>query len=131
MIYEKLRQLKESSHMSTQQIAEKSGVPASTISRILSGQTDSPGCQTIAELVKAMGGSLDEMMGIKDPKPKEAEKPKGDEALIALYERQLASKDKAFRAMLIVCGVLICVVIVIAMYFCWDVAHHSMGFIQY
>ena len=42
MIYKGLRELKEKSGMSVQQIAAKSGVPASTISRILSGQTDSP-----------------------------------------------------------------------------------------
>ena len=131
MIYKALRELKEKSGLSFQEIAKRSNVPASTISRILSGQTDSPGWQTVADLVQAMGGSLDEMMGIKEPTQKEAEKPKGDEALIALYERELAAKDKTIRALLIMCGVLIGVIALIALYFCWDVTHHGAGIIQY
>ena len=81
--------------------------------------------------MQAMGGSLDEMMGIKAPTPKEAENPKGDEALIALYERELAAKDKTIRALLIMCGVPIGVIALIALYFCWDVTHHGAGIIQY
>ena len=36
---DKLRQLKEESHMTNQQIAEKSNVPESTVARIISGKT--------------------------------------------------------------------------------------------
>ena len=141
MIYKGLRELKEKSGMSVQQIAAKSGVPASTISRILSGQTDSPGIQTIVDLVRAMGGSLDEVLGLKVetpielPKtvetPKEVEKVVDYTALIQLYEKSLASKDKLIKAALIACGVLMAVLVVVVLYFCWDVTHPAIGLIQY
>lgn len=141
MIYKGLRELKEKSGMSVQQIAAKSGVPASTISRILSGQTDSPGIQTIVDLVRAMGGSLDEVLGLKVetpielPKaletPKEVEKVVDYTALIQLYEKSLASKDKLIKALLIACGVLMAVLVIVTLYFCWDVTHPAIGLIQY
>lgn len=141
MIYKGLRELKEKSGMSVQQIAAKSGVPASTISRILSGQTDSPGISTIVDLVRAMGGSLDAVLGLKVetpielPKaletPKEVEKVVDYTALIQLYEKSLASKDKLIKTLLFACGVLMAVLIIVTLYFCWDVTHPTMGLIQY
>jgi transcriptional regulator with XRE-family HTH domain len=141
MIYKRLRELKEKSGMSVQQIAAKSGVPASTISRILSGQTDSPGCQTLVDLVRAMGGSLDEVLGLKVetpielPKaletPKEIEKVVDYTALIQLYEKSLANNDKLIKALLIACGILMAVLIIVVLYFCWDVTHPAIGLIQY
>ena len=54
-----LKELKEKSKLTTKQISDLSGIPESTISRILSGQTDNPTFDTVCALVKAMGGSLD------------------------------------------------------------------------
>lgn len=56
---ETLKKLKDESKLTTKQISEKSGIPESTISRILSGQTDNPSFDSIYAIVKAMGGSLD------------------------------------------------------------------------
>lgn len=89
MLYEALRQLKAEKNLSTNQIAARSGIPASTISRILSGQTDSPNIQTIAAIVNAMGGSLDELVGIKEHVPPNAEEM-----------RELRADNKALRAQL-------------------------------
>ena len=87
MIYERLRELKGRSGMSTQQISDRSGLPASTISRILSGQTDSPGFQTVCDLVRAMGGSLDELAGLSQGKIEL-------QAVIPLYDRALELSDR-------------------------------------
>lgn len=54
---DKLRQLKEESHMTNQQIAEKSNVPESTVARIISGKTPNPTITTVASMARAMGGS--------------------------------------------------------------------------
>lgn len=56
--------LRKTSKLTHQQIAELSGVPVGTVSRILSGQTKDPGFASMAAIVTAMGGSLDELMGI-------------------------------------------------------------------
>lgn len=54
-----LKKLKDESKLTTKQISELSGIPESTISRIMSGQTDNPSFDSICAIVKAMGGSLD------------------------------------------------------------------------
>lgn len=54
---DKLRQLKKESHMTNQQIAEKSNVPESTVARIISGKTPNPTISTVASMARAMGGS--------------------------------------------------------------------------
>lgn len=64
MITEKLTELKEKSALTNQQIADLSGVPLSTVTRIFSGQTDNPSFQTISDIVNVMGGSLDEIVGV-------------------------------------------------------------------
>ena len=45
-------------------LAALSGVPAQTVKRIRQGVTDNPYFDTVAALVKAMDGSLDELAGI-------------------------------------------------------------------
>ena len=52
---EKLRQLKEKSHMTNQQIAERSNIPESTVARILSGKTSNPTISTVLAMARAMG----------------------------------------------------------------------------
>ena len=63
---EKLRQLKEKSHMTNQQIAEKSNVPESTVARIFSGKTPNPTITTVISMVRAMGGSVADFLGEED-----------------------------------------------------------------
>ena len=62
---EQLKMQKIASKMTLRQVCEKSNVPESTISRILSGDTDRPSFEVVAKLVKAMGGSLDVLAEIK------------------------------------------------------------------
>ena len=54
---EYLRQLKKKSHMTNQQIAEKSNIPESTVARIFSGKTPNPTMTTVVAMTRAMGGS--------------------------------------------------------------------------
>lgn len=60
---DKLRQLKKKSHMTNQQIAEKSNIPESTVARIFSGKTPNPTISTVLPMVRAMGGSAAEFFG--------------------------------------------------------------------
>ena len=52
---EKLKTMKKNSQMTNQQIAEKSGVPESTVARIFSGKTPNPTIVTVISIVRAMG----------------------------------------------------------------------------
>ena len=47
--------------MTTKQIADKTGLPEKTISRILSGETDNPYVDTIHRIATALDSSLDEI----------------------------------------------------------------------
>lgn len=115
-IIEKIKQHKDATRMTTQQIAERSGVPASTISRILSGQTDSPNIHNIVAICRAVGVSLDELFGIvppEQPKPEPAPQPVPQPApqpvvdhsaeLAAMYKDQLAAKDAWIRRLFCAC----------------------------
>lgn len=60
-----IKALMEEKEITVAQLAEDSGVPAATINRIISGQTANPTIQNVADIVVALGGSLDEMMGVR------------------------------------------------------------------
>jgi len=67
-LHEQLKAMKVAAHMTLHQVSEGSdGVPESTISRILSGETDRPSFDVVARIVKAMHGSLDVIAGIEKP----------------------------------------------------------------
>ncbi len=77
---DKLRQLKKESHMTNQQIAEKSNVPESTVARIISGKTPNPTITTVASMARAMGGSAADFFDEADEKTADnAEVSKTDE----------------------------------------------------
>lgn len=123
---EKLVQMKQQCGLTTQQIADKSGVPASSITRMLKGQTEEPSFSSVAKTVKAMGGSLDELVGI-EPKTvtiTNKEIVHEDERLINLYERAIASKNRWIRWLFIILLVLIVFVIGLLIF---DILDHNNG----
>ena len=63
---EKLRELKKKSHMTNQQIAEKSNIPESTVARIFSGKTPNPTVATVVSMARAMGGSVADLLTEED-----------------------------------------------------------------
>ena len=58
MILAKLEELKAQKGLTNQQIADLSGVPLSTVTRVFNGQTDNPNIQTLEDIVKGMGVRL-------------------------------------------------------------------------
>lgn len=136
-IIAKMKQLKEDKHLTTQQIADRSGIPASTISRILSGQTDNPSFQTVSDIVRAMGGSLDEIFGLRpDPAQEQKHEPapqpvlSADHAaeLLEVYRAQLANKDGWIKRLFFVCVALMGVLITLVFI---DVLNGGIGFVRY
>lgn len=59
MIQTYLNTLKNQGNFTFEQISKLSGVSESTVKNIFSGKTENPGLESIAPIVKAMGGSLD------------------------------------------------------------------------
>lgn len=62
MWLEHLKELKKSKGLTSKQIADITGIPESTIKRIFSGDTEDPYMFTIFPIVRALGGSLDNIL---------------------------------------------------------------------
>lgn len=63
----KLNNLRAKHGLTYQQLADLSEVPVGTVKAIMSGSTTSPGFDTVCALMKAMGESVDAMVGIAPP----------------------------------------------------------------
>lgn len=128
MITEKLTELKEKSALTNQQIADLSGVPLSTATRIFSGQTDNPSFQTISDIVNVMGGSLDEIVGVnkKTPTPITPDNPQ--ERLIKFYQDALSHKNKWIKTLFICLCTLVAVMMIILLF---DIFNPNIGFVKY
>lgn len=88
LLYEHLRAMKDASNMTAQQIADKSSVPVATVNRVLQGLTENPGFDTVYKIVKAMGGSLNDLDEDRVCEP---------EGLTQLYERGLEYRERKIR----------------------------------
>ena len=88
ILHERLRAMKDASNMTAQQIADKSSVPVATVNRVLQGLTENPGFDTVCKLVKAMGGSLNDLDEDRVCEP---------EGLTQLYERGLEYRERKIK----------------------------------
>ena len=61
MLLENLKELKKEADMTYEDIAEKSKTPLSTVKNIFSGKCE-PLASTLYRIVKALGGSLDDIL---------------------------------------------------------------------
>ena len=61
MWVENVQELKRKSGMTAKQIAEKSQIPEGTVKRILGGENE-PSAFNLFRVVRAMGGSLDDIL---------------------------------------------------------------------
>ena len=68
MVKEYLNTLKNAGGYTWQEIANISGIPEATIRKVFSGETADPRFETIAKLVIAMGGDLNDAMDNKKKK---------------------------------------------------------------
>lgn len=124
LLYEHLRAMKDASNMTAQQIADKSSVPVATVNRVLQGLTENPGFDTVYKLVKAMGGSLNDLDEDRVCEP---------ESLTQLYERGLEYRERKIKKlertiMIIAVFTLIVMAAVIGM-LVYDMMHLDKGWI--
>ena len=123
MILAKLKELKEQKDLTNQEIADLSGVPLSTVTRIFNGQTDNPNIQTVEDIVTAMGGSMDEITGIK----KVGDKFAPDDNLIQLYKDMIKTKDKYIKFL---AGTLVAIVVILLIMLLLDLFVLDVGYIK-
>lgn len=128
MNYQKLRQLKEQSNLTNQQIADLSSVPIGTVTRILSGQTDNPSFETISSLVLAMGGSLDEFVSDGATTANTPSNEEKHDPLVLLYREVIRAKNKWIKVLFICLAILVTALITILFI---DILNPNIGFVRY
>ena len=111
-IVETLKNMKSEQNLTLQQISSASGVPLSTVNRILSGQTENPSFRDVAAIV----GSLDAITGLQKLESENGQLLDSNVMQLLLsmqnyyaktldaarqqYMRELESKDKQYRDIL-------------------------------
>ena len=112
-IVETLKNMKSEQNLTLQQISSASGVPLSTVNRILSGQTENPSFRDVAAIVAAMDGSLDAITGLQKLESENGQLLDSNVMQLLLsmqnhyaktldatrqqYMRELENKDKQYR----------------------------------
>jgi transcriptional regulator with XRE-family HTH domain len=91
MLFQDLEALRRKANLTNKQLAQICNVSEPTISRIFSGETVDPGFSTVAAIVKACGGSLDEIGGIPrlDGKADTAALKESYESRIVEYQEEV------------------------------------------
>ena len=87
-----LATLKEKTGLTYEAIAEKSDRSESTVKNLFAGKSDNPGIDTVAPVIYAMGGSIDEMYN--PGKSKDTMKEISISSIKEIYEYQLSETVK-------------------------------------
>ena len=124
MILSKLEELIEAKGWTNQKLADKSGVPLSTVTRIRNGQTDNPSIQNVIDMATALGVSVDELTGIKQVE----EKFNSDDNLIELYKDIIRNQRKYIK--ILAWSLIGLLVIIVAVLFV-DLLIHDIGYIRH
>lgn len=122
-----LMTLKDKSGLTNEQIANASGVPESTVTRIFNGKTDNPYFQTIVDIVKALNGSVDEMEGI-ETKGEVKVSTESESKLIQLYREIIKNKDKWIKFLV---TLLVIIVFIFILLFIYDITNPTVGWFQH
>jgi transcriptional regulator with XRE-family HTH domain len=139
---ERLRLLKDKSGMTTKEIAEKSGVPESTITRILSGKTPNPTVISVMDIIKAMGGKASDVFDdnaqvntipavptkvLSEMEQKNLEIVDLYKGIINSKDETIQSKDKTIKTLTGILLMLVCVFIFILLF---DLFNGGIGYFQ-
>ncbi len=122
-IIDRLKALKVKSGMTTGQIAEKSKLPESTVSRIFSGKTSNPSIASVIQMAKAMGGKATDIFDDNLKVDVVSEEPqvvvpqvdaKLYDEVISIYKDLLKTKDTRITTLLCFVGVLTAALITVS-----------------
>jgi transcriptional regulator with XRE-family HTH domain len=132
MVRDYLNALKIKGNFTASDIAKMSGIPEATIRKILSGETPDPRFETVAKLVAAMGGTLDDAFSTKKEKDIEANAitslKSGYEMRIEDLKEHMASIRRDKKMLAVVSVVLMAILVLILVF---DIAVGSHGWITY
>ena len=152
VLIQKIREAKETKRITNEDISEMTGIPETTVSRILSGASKRPGFENVLTIAIALGISVDKILSAALPgeePPKEVEnvvesyasvlKLKDDlleskdrliEELQETHERYKRNNTRLTAVVFVLGAVLCCCCIALTAYFVVDVFHGDVGFFR-
>lgn len=92
---EKLKAIRDEKGLTNVEIAKISDIPLATITRVFNGSTPNPTFETISRISIAMGTSIDELIGLKQPD--EPPVPSRVEDTLNSYSELLKDKDDRIK----------------------------------
>ena len=134
MLSDRMNEIKQKTGLTNASWAERSGVPISTVSRILSGATENPGFQTVLDLISAAEVPLSTVLPDGFVFPDSAAAPPASELLaekdlrIAELERQVAFRSRWMRLLALICTTLVAVLAFLLIY---DALSPHVGWLRY
>jgi len=132
-LIDRLRILKEKSGMTSAQIAEKSKVPESTVTRIFTGKTSNPTIITVIAMTKAMGGTAADIFDdntqvnpttgvvISDAERYHKE-------IVGLYKEMLNVRIRTIKILAVALGIVLALLISLLLF---DLFNGGIGYIQH
>lgn len=119
--------------MTSKEIAEKSNVPESTVTRILSGKTENPTIITVMAMTKAMGGTSadifdDDAQIIPSANVIVSDAEKRHSEVVDLYREIVETKNKWIK-FLMIWNISITVFIILLLIL--DLMNGDVGFFRY
>lgn len=136
---EKLKAIRDEKKITNVEIAKISNIPLATVTRVFNGQTPNPTFETISRIAVALGISLDEIIGLKEPDEPPVV-PRIETALNS-YSELLQEKDERIRELkeekererkdrYRVTSVLICVVCFLLILLAFDLINGQLGYFR-
>ena len=139
---ERLRLLKDKSNMTTKQIAEKSGIPEPTITRIFSGKTPNPTIISVIDIIRAMGGKASDVFDddaqvntqlnvpqavVSDIEKKNLEIAELYKGIINSKNETIESQKKTIKTLSLALLLIVCVIIFILLF---DMFNGGIGYFR-
>ena len=137
---EKLKVIRNEKDMTNVEIARLSDIPLATITRVFNGSTPNPTFETLSRIALAMGVSLDELIGLKQPDAPPVASP--IENTLNSYSELLKEKDdrivelktekeRAIKEKYMVTGVLIVFVAFVLTILTIDLLNGHFGYFRH
>lgn len=132
MNFDLIKEAMSEKEMTVRQLESVSGVPKTTLERILNGSTQNPGIQTMADIAVALGLSLNDIAGIEyegDSAPNKVQVVHHTHSaeVNMLYRSMISERDSRIKKLTIAVTVL-----VLYQMFRWmlDVSNPQLGWIR-
>ena len=136
---EKLKAIRDEKKITNVEIAKISNIPLATVTRVFNGQTPNPTFETISRIALALGISLDELIGLKEPDAPPV--PSHIENALNSYSELLQEKDiriaelkeekeRERKDRYRITSVLICVVCFLLTLLAFDLINGQIGYFR-